>query len=207
MPVFARIGDRLSHMLHHVIFSFPSPGNETELVHDRGSRVAKMSAFDEMINEPGETRALAAGVGPMSFAGSGYGVMLVLMAILLNRIHHIVRRPRPPPPPLPHPEQSRYYRARAAVSSFLTSPDIPKYIRLPGLIALTRAWVLFSILLLQVADVWPSELSSHGMYGRALGRIDDWVGDMEMEQVCWQVFLSVCAGLVCGGLANGLDRV
>lgn len=29
---------------------------------------------------------------------------------------------------------------------------------------------------------------------------------MEMETVCWQVFLSVCAGLVSSGLADGLDQ-
>nr|XP_031864077.1 uncharacterized protein CI109_000721 [Kwoniella shandongensis]KAA5531149.1 hypothetical protein CI109_000721 [Kwoniella shandongensis] len=166
-----------------------------------------MSALDEMINEPGETRALAAGVGPMSFAGSGYGVMLVLMAILLNRIHHIVRRPRQPPPVVPQPGQSRYHRVRAAISKLLTNPDTPRYLRLPGLIALTRAWVLFSILLLQVANLWPADFSSRSFYGRALGRVGHWAGDMEMDKICWQVFLSVCAGLVCGGMANGLDRV
>lgn len=30
---------------------------------------------------------------------------------------------------------------------------------------------------------------------------------MQMKTVCWQVFVSVCAGLVCSGLANGLDRM
>ncbi|WWD19129.1 hypothetical protein CI109_103587 [Kwoniella shandongensis] len=207
MPIFARIGDRLSRVLHHVIFSFPSPSNETYPVHEGGAGSGKMSALDEMINEPGETRALAAGVGPMSFAGSGYGVMLVLMAILLNRIHHIVRRPRQPPPVVPQPGQSRYHRVRAAISKLLTNPDTPRYLRLPGLIALTRAWVLFSILLLQVANLWPADFSSRSFYGRALGRVGHWAGDMEMDKICWQVFLSVCAGLVCGGMANGLDRV
>ena len=63
--------------------------------------------------------------------------------------------------------------------------------------------MLFTILTLQVADLWPAEPKG----GRLLTRIGEWVGKMEMSQVCWQVFLSVCAGLVCSGLASGLDRV
>jgi hypothetical protein len=29
--------------------------------------------------QPGEVRAIAGGVGPLSFAGSGYGLMLIFM--------------------------------------------------------------------------------------------------------------------------------
>lgn len=93
-----------------------------------------------------------------------------------------------------------------AVSRLLTSPDMPRYLRIPGLLALTRAWVLFSILTLQVANVWPNGLSQDKLHGRIINEIGRWVGDMQMEKVCWQVFLSVCTGLICSGLANGLDR-
>lgn len=85
---------------------------------------------------------------------------------------------------------------------------MPKYLRLPGLFCLLRAWVLFSILTLQVAKLWPVESPrlTASMAGRFVLSIGRWAGSMEMEQACWQVFLSVCAGLVCSGLANGLDR-
>lgn len=33
----------------------------------------------KMVQQPSEHRALAGGIGPLTFVGSGYGVMLVLM--------------------------------------------------------------------------------------------------------------------------------
>ena len=92
------------------------------------------------------------------------------------------------------------------VGRLLTSPDMPRYLRLPGLIALVRAWLLFTILTVQVANLWPTNQPKDKLYGRILNRAGRWVGEMQMEKVCWQVFLSVCAGLICSGLANGLDR-
>lgn len=92
----------------------------------------------------------------------------------------------------------------------LTSPEAPKYLRIPGIAALLRAWLLFSVLILQVANMWPTadngEWLEQTTWGKVIGRFGQWAGGMAMEQACWQVFLSVCTGLVCGGLANGLDR-
>nr|XP_018261547.1 uncharacterized protein I303_05985 [Kwoniella dejecticola CBS 10117]OBR83705.1 hypothetical protein I303_05985 [Kwoniella dejecticola CBS 10117] len=204
MPMLTAMGSRLSQLLHQLIFSLPSPGgNGTEPLGSAG----KNGSVDtnDLFQEPGEGKAFAGGVGPLSFVGSGYGVLLVIMAILLNRIHHIVRRPRPPPPPLPHPPRTGLNRLRHMASQALTHPSTPKYIRLPGVFALTRAWVIFTVVLLQVANVWP-QFSSGRMHERLLHRIGNWAGEMEMEKVCWQVFVSVCAGLAWGGLSNGLDR-
>nr|XP_019044755.1 hypothetical protein I302_06668 [Kwoniella bestiolae CBS 10118]OCF23685.1 hypothetical protein I302_06668 [Kwoniella bestiolae CBS 10118] len=205
MPMLTAMGSRLSHMLHQFIFSLPSPNNTTSLDFKSNRASADEARLDELFDEPGEGRALAGGIGPLSFVGSGYGVLLVLMAILLNRIHHIVRRPRPPPPPLPHPPRRGLARLRHTVSQTLTHSSTPKYIRLPGIFALTRAWVIFTVVLMQVANVWP-QVNEHRFFARPLNRVGNWVGDMEMEKVCWQVFISVCTGLACGGLANGLDR-
>lgn len=57
----------------------PSPDNHT----DQGSSTDFNNAgtnvkLSDFIEEPGEPKALAGGVGPVSFAGSGYGIMLVL---------------------------------------------------------------------------------------------------------------------------------
>jgi hypothetical protein len=97
-----------------------------------------------------------------------------------------------------------------AVANVLTSPDTPRFLRLPGLICLFRAWLLFTILLLQVSNLWPVDPESAFFNGNRLGRVvvsfGEWAGGMEMQKACWQVFLSVCCGLVCSGLANGLDR-
>ncbi|KAK6910727.1 hypothetical protein I203_104759 [Kwoniella mangroviensis CBS 8507] len=207
MPMLTAMGSRLSHLLHHFIFSLPSPNNTTSLDFKSGRASGDDARLEELFDEPGEGRALAGGIGPLSFVGSGYGVLLVLMAILLNRIHHIVRRPRPPPPPppLPHPPRRGLHRLRHAISRTLTHPSTPMYIRLPGIFALTRAWIIFTVVLLQVANLWP-QLNDNRSFGRPLIRIGNWVGNMEMTKVCWQVFISVCTGLACGGLANGLDR-
>ncbi|WVR07545.1 hypothetical protein IAU60_004587 [Kwoniella sp. DSM 27419] len=201
MPMLTAMSSRLSRVLHRLVFSFPSPSNDTSPTPTGPSQGSDTTLLDGLFDEPGESRALAGGVGPLSFVGSGYGVMLVLMAILLNRIHHIVRRPRVPPPPLPHPPRSGFGRLKYWMSSTLTHPSTPQYLRLPGILALTRAWLLFTVLLLQVANLWPG-FEFPGLLGR-LGR---WAGNMEMEKVCWEVFIGVCAGLACGGIASGLDR-
>ncbi|RSH88835.1 hypothetical protein EHS25_003063 [Saitozyma podzolica] len=224
MPILATVGNHFSQLLHDFVFSFPSPGNITvgpfkfqrsgdwADIEDGGAgEGAGDGAFENLVNEPGETRALAHGVGALSFAGSGYGICLVLTAILLNRIHHIVRRPNPPIPPLPHPPvNSWYWRMRRGLANVLTSPETPRFLRLPGLICLFRAWLLFTILLLQVSNLWPVDPDSAFFNGNRLGRVvvsfGEWAGGMEMQKACWQVFLSVCCGLVCSGLANGLDR-
>ena len=81
-------------------------------------------------------------------------------------------------------------------------------IRLPGIICLCRAIILFTVLILQVANLWPVNFPwiLRGPIERSVRLFGDWAGGMEMETVCWQVFLSVCAGLVSSGLADGLDQ-
>jgi hypothetical protein len=94
------------------------------------------------------------------------------------------------------------------VSRALVSPSTPRYVRLPGLVALVRAWLCFSVLTLQVANLWPvdSPFLLSTAFGRVVNRFGQWAGGMQMDKVCWQVFLSVCLGLICSGFANGLDR-
>ena len=85
---------------------------------------------------------------------------------------------------------------------------MPNYIRLPGIISLCRACLLFSILTLQVANLWPVNSSRlvPGIVGRLIDRVGGWAGDAEMGKVCWQVFLSVWVAMVCSAFANGLER-
>lgn len=111
---------------------------------------------------------------------------------------------------------------RAALQAALTSPGMSTAIRIPAVMVLARAWALFTVLTMQVADVWPRDVVARSAewvgslpalvrpaaaYGaRAADRLGNWAGDKHMQQVCWTVFLCVCAALVCGALANGLDR-
>lgn len=82
MSVLSVIGQRVSLWLHEVIYSMPSPDNRTvnaftgvASYDDEGNGNNKLS---DLIEEPGEPKALAGGIGPLSFAGSGYGIMLVI---------------------------------------------------------------------------------------------------------------------------------
>lgn len=90
MPLLARVGNHFSQLLHHLIYSFPSPHNGTELEWDDGNDVGYGDATNstganttmriaKFLAEPGEDKAFAQGVGPLSFFGSGYGVTLVLI--------------------------------------------------------------------------------------------------------------------------------
>jgi len=79
MPILATVGSIFSEVLDKVIFAFPSPRNASHLeVEDGSSSNGRTRTLVDMITEPGEPKALAGGVGPLNFAGSGYGVVLVL---------------------------------------------------------------------------------------------------------------------------------
>ncbi|OWZ51089.1 hypothetical protein C368_06248 [Cryptococcus neoformans 125.91] len=200
MPLLAHLGNRASLLLHRLVYAFPAASPPAP----SPTPASDASPNFDPAPAPEPTPAL-------SFMGSGYGVTLILMGILLNRIHHTVRRPRQPPPDdHPRPQNPSYfYRLRASVSDFLTSPDAPRYIRLPGIVCLLRAWILFTVLLFQVIGLWP-EFQHDGttaMWRKATSRLGNWAGEMEMNDICWQVFVSVCVGLLCSGIANGLDTI
>jgi hypothetical protein len=76
MPVrvLAAASSRLSYMLHHVIYAFPSPNT----ARPPGDEPPAHNHHDDA-DLSGEARAMAAGIGPLSFAGSTYGIILVLM--------------------------------------------------------------------------------------------------------------------------------
>jgi hypothetical protein len=134
MPILSQFGQKISEALHTAIYSMPSPDNH----HDSGmvtDDLGRGTTLSDFIEEPGEPKAIAGGIGPLSFAGSGYGIMLVLTvsssavhcdsadskAILLNRIHNVVRRPRIPQRPLDPLNSSRYQRARAKRKSHMST--------------------------------------------------------------------------------------
>ena len=80
--VFAAASSRFSRLLHQLVYSLPSPDRtipgSSAPDPSTGLQVPKQG-LEEFLNEPGESRALAGGIGPLSFAGSGYGIMLVMM--------------------------------------------------------------------------------------------------------------------------------
>lgn len=82
--VFAVVSSRVSRLLHQLVYSFPTPNRTISAQSAADPSIgmqlpnAKHGAED-LLSEPGESRALAGGIGPLSFAGSGYGIMLVIM--------------------------------------------------------------------------------------------------------------------------------
>lgn len=130
-----------------------------------------------------------------------------------------MQRPRVPPQPQPHPPQPWAAAWRTHLAAALVSPTTHRNLRVPGLLALVYGWVLFSVVTLQAGELWPVDAAktmaeanwgylsplAHPL-GTVIDTLGAWGGDKEMGSVCWTTFLCVCAGLVSGALANGLDR-
>ncbi len=72
-------------------------------------------------------------------------------------------------------------------------------LRIPSLYLLFKAVALFTVVLLQVSNLYPSA----DFWGiKALG---EWVEDMETADICWTTFCAVCLSLVIGSLTRGLE--
>jgi hypothetical protein len=64
-----------------------------------------------------------------------------------------------------------------------------------------KALLLWSILLLQASDSFPS------FSWKPLKQLDDWAAHKEMDEICWFTFLTICAALCVGALTKGLEGV
>ncbi|GJJ12332.1 hypothetical protein Clacol_006573 [Clathrus columnatus] len=143
--------------------------------------------------------------GPWAFVSSGYAIALVLMALLLNRIQHIVVPPRQT---LLRRLARHYSRNRQRQSTFrflislllpinLSSTTTRAIFRLPSLYLLWRSLLLLTVILLQTCNLFPS-LSW-------LKHLGDWAAQINMKEACWATFLSVCIALAIEALMRGLE--
>jgi hypothetical protein len=156
--------------------------------------------------------------GPWGFVTSGYAAGLFAMvicsmfsialltknqAVLLNRIQNIVV----PPPYLFTYRMARTPRTRASLIRSIYyyilpldfASTLPRLVfRLPSLYFICRALLIWTVTLLQVADMYPSR--PWGV--KSLG---NWVARKEMEEICWSTFCAVCGTLCVGALTRGLD--
>ena len=69
--------------------------------------------------------------------------------------------------------------------------------RIPSIYLLSKALLLWTVLLLQAAKLWPS-------WG-LLEPIGDWAAHKDMEDICWFTFTSTCLALAVGALTSGLE--
>lgn len=71
--------------------------------------------------------------------------------------------------------------------------------RIPSLFFLLRSLLLWSLILLQGSGIF---LPSRYSLSRALNQ---WAAHKEMEDVCWQTFISVCFALFIGSFTSGME--
>ncbi|KAL5511351.1 hypothetical protein ACEPAH_4567 [Sanghuangporus vaninii] len=144
---------------------------------------------------------LASMPGPFAFLTSGYALGLVTLALLLNRIQHIV---------VPSRRTLAYRILRSRRSLFhalfysffpidLSSTAYRFTLRIPSLYLLYKSLLLIIVILLQVSNIFPSTNI------RWLRALDHWAGRKEMEDICWSIFGTVCIALVIGALTRGLE--
>ncbi|KAK7048184.1 hypothetical protein R3P38DRAFT_3307099 [Favolaschia claudopus] len=146
--------------------------------------------------------------GPYGFFLSGYMLGLVLLGVLLHRIQNIVVPPRTSSPSHQlHRQISRRFFAYSTVRRLYGSVlplDLNKTstrlaFHLPTLYFLCKMLVTWAVILLQTSDFYPATESG---YIHSLG---EWVSRLEMHQVCWRTFCSICAAFSVEAFIRGLD--
>lgn len=71
--------------------------------------------------------------------------------------------------------------------------------RVPSLYFLSKALLLWIVTLLQTSDMYPSWRWDW------LVRLGTWVGQREMDDICWFSFCAVCGALCVGAITRGLE--
>lgn len=71
--------------------------------------------------------------------------------------------------------------------------------RIPSLYFLNKALLLWTVTLLQSSELFPS------WQWNWLVRLGTWVGQREMEDICWFSFCAVCGALCVGAITRGLE--
>ncbi|KAI0034050.1 hypothetical protein K488DRAFT_46407 [Vararia minispora EC-137] len=137
-----------------------------------------------------------------SFLRSKYAAGILVMAIVLNRVQHIVvpsrRNPR-----LTADERRRlpFWRYLGALifPVDLSSTLSRTILRIPTLFFLSKALGLWIIVLLQSLDWYPNLSWSW------IRRLGDHTSSLPMDKLCWSSFLAVCGALCVGALTSGLE--
>ncbi|KAH7107583.1 hypothetical protein BKA62DRAFT_139030 [Auriculariales sp. MPI-PUGE-AT-0066] len=161
--------------------------------------------------------------GPVAFATSYYFVGVLVVSFLLNRIQNVAVAPggrlrRPERPgfrafqvdprvvgDVDEPEVATWHEfisdhIRRVYDACLPLDPASSLTRLtinfPALYLLLKALLLHICLILQVSDLFPTS--------SIFDSLRSWSTEADMAWVCWQSFVAVSVGLVCGALCHGL---
>ncbi|KAI0315241.1 hypothetical protein OF83DRAFT_1132833 [Amylostereum chailletii] len=141
---------------------------------------------------------------PWAFFLSGYVLVLFVMTVLLTRVQHIAvpsrHRLHSHPPRL---FSRRMLFLRPVYNLFLPidtkSAFMRTLFRLPTLYYLLKYLGIWTTVLLQTSGSIPN------IQWEWVKLIDHYVGHLEMEDICWRTYLSVCAACFTGAFMRGLD--
>ncbi|KAJ6557290.1 hypothetical protein DFH09DRAFT_1280044 [Mycena vulgaris] len=146
--------------------------------------------------------------GPYGFFLSGYMVGILALALLMHRIQNIVVPPRSSRQShraLHGPGHRFYgYNTVRRLYAFVLPLDLTRTttrlaFHLPTLYYLCKMLVIWTVILLQTSNLFPTWESG---YIYSLGQ---WAQRLEMHDVCWRTFCSICAAFSMESLVRGLD--
>lgn len=134
---------------------------------------------------------IALQVAPWTFLTSSYAISLLLMAIVINRIQHIVA-----PVHEVHATGLGSWRSKLLPID-PTSTRTRFLIRSISLYLLWKSLICQAIILLQAFDLYPSS-SVFAPLGQSIGMLS-------MVDVCWSSFVAVCAAMTINTFTRSLD--
>ncbi|KAK1232925.1 hypothetical protein PQX77_003938 [Marasmius sp. AFHP31] len=142
--------------------------------------------------------------GPWGFFTSSYMIGLILMMVLMHRIENVVVPTRVPIPFHPRRRSGPTLLRRVcdAVLPFDMDRTTTRLaLHLPTLYLMFKSLLLWTLLLLQATDLYPSIDNHYVTYMRV------WSESQEMRDICWQTFCAICGAFCVEAFVKGLDGV
>ncbi|KAG8817253.1 hypothetical protein FRC17_011318 [Serendipita sp. 399] len=130
-------------------------------------------------------------VAPWTFVTSSYAISLIIMAIVLSRIQHVVA-------PVRDLEMARLQSAWPQFFPIDVSKTRTRLvIRLFSLFLIWKSTICLTVIVLQAWNVYPSI--------GPLALLGHWASMINMVDVCWSAFISVCAAMIASTFTRAMD--
>ncbi|KAG8692303.1 hypothetical protein FRC09_011315 [Ceratobasidium sp. 395] len=137
---------------------------------------------------------------PWGFITSGYALGLLLMAVILNRIAHVVVPPRQTGR---RRQPRRIWHALFPINVSATHTRLIS--RVPSIALLGTALFLLLVALVQAAGIWEPLAPAGTWGGMWYVQMCRWAAGKEMSFVCWTTYIAVCVAMVMNTLTRGLE--